>query len=85
MQTCFCNIFSILKFLIQCVIPAAFKEDNLSLQRCLQLVAIATVVDEQIFVCHGGVSDTTDLALLAKIDRHRVIMDSTVFIMKNIY
>lgn len=32
---------------------------------------LATVVDEQIFVCHGGVSDTTDLALLAKIDRHR--------------
>ncbi|WAR00729.1 PPE-like protein, partial [Mya arenaria] len=32
---------------------------------------LATVVDEQILVCHGGISDTTDLKLLAKIDRHR--------------
>ncbi|KAL4230675.1 PPP5 TPR repeat region [Mactra antiquata] len=32
---------------------------------------LATVVDEQILVCHGGISDTTDLSLLAKIDRHK--------------
>lgn len=33
---------------------------------------LATVVDEQILVCHGGIADTTDLEGLARIDRHRV-------------
>ncbi|XP_045206701.2 serine/threonine-protein phosphatase with EF-hands 2-like [Mercenaria mercenaria] len=32
---------------------------------------LATVVDEQVLVCHGGISDTTDLKLLSTIDRHR--------------
>jgi len=33
---------------------------------------LATVVDDQILVCHGGISDSTDLELMATIDRHRV-------------
>ena len=33
---------------------------------------LATVVDERVLVCHGGISDTTDLKMIAKVDRHRV-------------
>ena len=33
---------------------------------------LATVIDDQIFVCHGGISDTIDLDTLSRIDRHRV-------------
>lgn len=33
---------------------------------------LATVIDNKILVCHGGVSDKTDLDYLASIDRHQV-------------
>ena len=33
---------------------------------------IATVIDKEIFVVHGGISDKTDVKILEKIPRHRV-------------
>ena len=33
---------------------------------------LATVIDDQVLVVHGGVSDLVDLEVLAKIDRHKV-------------
>lgn len=34
---------------------------------------LATIVDDQVFVCHGGISDTTDLQILARVNRHRYV------------
>ncbi|KAK3599955.1 hypothetical protein CHS0354_012601 [Potamilus streckersoni] len=34
---------------------------------------LATVIDNQILVAHGGISDTVDLDFLEKIDRHRFV------------
>jgi len=33
---------------------------------------LATVIDNKILVCHGGISDKTDLDYLTSIDRHQV-------------
>ena len=33
---------------------------------------LATVIDRKILVCHGGISDITDLEFIEKIDRHKV-------------
>lgn len=33
---------------------------------------LATVIDDRILVCHGGISDVTDLEFLNGIDRHKV-------------
>ncbi|KAB1282446.1 Serine/threonine-protein phosphatase with EF-hands 2 [Camelus dromedarius] len=42
------------------------------LQDVFCLLPLATLVDEKVLILHGGVSDTTDLELLAKLDRHKV-------------
>ncbi|XP_032190497.1 serine/threonine-protein phosphatase with EF-hands 2 [Mustela erminea] len=34
---------------------------------------LATLVDEKVLILHGGVSDMTDLELLAKLDRHKIV------------
>ncbi|XP_015425816.1 PREDICTED: serine/threonine-protein phosphatase with EF-hands 2 isoform X3 [Myotis davidii] len=34
---------------------------------------LATLVDEKVLILHGGVSDMTDLELLSKLDRHKVV------------
>ncbi|XP_059524199.1 serine/threonine-protein phosphatase with EF-hands 2 isoform X1 [Myotis daubentonii] len=34
---------------------------------------LATLVDEKVLILHGGVSDTTDLELLSKLDRHKIV------------
>ncbi|XP_032448858.1 serine/threonine-protein phosphatase with EF-hands 2 isoform X1 [Lynx canadensis] len=34
---------------------------------------LATLVDEKVLILHGGVSDMTDLDLLAKLDRHKIV------------
>ncbi|XP_036906856.1 serine/threonine-protein phosphatase with EF-hands 2 isoform X7 [Sturnira hondurensis] len=34
---------------------------------------LATLVDEKVLILHGGVSDRTDLELLSKLDRHKVV------------
>lgn len=36
---------------------------------------LATLVDEKVLILHGGVSDMTDLELLAKLDRHKVLIE----------
>ncbi|KAB1282447.1 Serine/threonine-protein phosphatase with EF-hands 2 [Camelus dromedarius] len=41
------------------------------LQDVFCLLPLATLVDEKVLILHGGVSDTTDLELLAKLDRHK--------------
>lgn len=33
---------------------------------------IATLIDRKLLVVHGGISDTTSLSDIAKIDRHKV-------------
>jgi serine/threonine-protein phosphatase with EF-hand domain len=33
---------------------------------------VATVIDRKLLVVHGGISDTTDLKEISKIDRHKV-------------
>ncbi|XP_023600581.1 serine/threonine-protein phosphatase with EF-hands 2 isoform X2 [Myotis lucifugus] len=34
---------------------------------------LATLVDEKVLILHGGVSDTTDLELLSKLERHKIV------------
>ncbi|XP_072797739.1 serine/threonine-protein phosphatase with EF-hands 2 isoform X1 [Vicugna pacos] len=43
------------------------------LQDVFCLLPLATLVDEKVLILHGGVSDTTDLELLAKLDRHKIV------------
>lgn len=44
-----------------------------TLQDVFCWLPLATLVDEKVLVLHGGVSDRTDLELLAKLDRHKVL------------
>ncbi|XP_042323217.1 serine/threonine-protein phosphatase with EF-hands 2 isoform X2 [Sceloporus undulatus] len=43
------------------------------LQNVFSCLPLATVVDQKVFIVHGGVSDTTDLDQLATINRRRII------------
>lgn len=45
-----------------------------TLQEVFCWLPLATLVDEKVLVLHGGVSDRTDLDLLAKLDRHKVLI-----------
>uniref|UniRef100_A0A3B5ACF7 Serine/threonine-protein phosphatase with EF-hands n=1 Tax=Stegastes partitus TaxID=144197 RepID=A0A3B5ACF7_9TELE len=42
------------------------------LQKIFSWLPLATVIDQKVLVLHGGISDTTDLNLLARLDRHSV-------------
>uniref|UniRef100_G3T8Y9 Serine/threonine-protein phosphatase with EF-hands n=1 Tax=Loxodonta africana TaxID=9785 RepID=G3T8Y9_LOXAF len=42
-----------------------------TLQDVFSWLPLATLVDEKVLILHGGVSDMTDLELLAKLDRHK--------------
>ncbi|XP_069904098.1 serine/threonine-protein phosphatase with EF-hands 2 isoform X3 [Oryctolagus cuniculus] len=44
-----------------------------TLQDVFRWLPLATVIDEKVLILHGGVSDRTDLELLAKLDRHKII------------
>ncbi|XP_062964530.1 serine/threonine-protein phosphatase with EF-hands 2 [Cynocephalus volans] len=44
-----------------------------TLRDVFRWLPLATLVDEKVLILHGGVSDTTDLELLAKLDRHKVV------------
>ncbi|XP_062837292.1 serine/threonine-protein phosphatase with EF-hands 2 isoform X6 [Anolis carolinensis] len=52
------------------------------LQNVFSCLPLATLVDQKVLIVHGGISDTTDLDRLAKIDRRQVI---TVFSASNYY
>lgn len=42
------------------------------LQKIFSWLPLATVIDQKVLVLHGGISDLTDLSLLARLDRHNV-------------
>lgn len=44
------------------------------LQKIFSWLPLATVIDQKVLVLHGGISDVTDLSVLAKLDRHNVRM-----------
>uniref|UniRef100_G1T7U0 Serine/threonine-protein phosphatase with EF-hands n=1 Tax=Oryctolagus cuniculus TaxID=9986 RepID=G1T7U0_RABIT len=44
-----------------------------TLQDVFRWLPLATVIDEKVLILHGGVSDRTDLELLAKLDRHKIV------------
>uniref|UniRef100_A0AAQ5Z4X4 Serine/threonine-protein phosphatase with EF-hands n=1 Tax=Amphiprion ocellaris TaxID=80972 RepID=A0AAQ5Z4X4_AMPOC len=43
------------------------------LQKIFSWLPLATVIDQKVLVLHGGISDSTDLNLLARLDRHNYI------------
>ncbi|XP_042197165.1 serine/threonine-protein phosphatase with EF-hands 2 [Callorhinchus milii] len=43
------------------------------IQSIFSWLPLATIIDEKILITHGGISETTDLDFLAKIDRHKYI------------
>lgn len=42
------------------------------LQKIFSWMPLASVIDQKVLVLHGGISDTTDLGLLSRVDRHNV-------------
>uniref|UniRef100_A0A4W4GDI8 Serine/threonine-protein phosphatase n=1 Tax=Electrophorus electricus TaxID=8005 RepID=A0A4W4GDI8_ELEEL len=42
------------------------------LQKIFSQLPLATVIDRKVLVLHGGISDTTDLRLIARLERHRI-------------
>lgn len=42
------------------------------LQKIFSWLPLATLIDHQVLVVHGGISDTTDLDAIARVDRHKV-------------
>ncbi|XP_006898540.1 PREDICTED: serine/threonine-protein phosphatase with EF-hands 2 [Elephantulus edwardii] len=44
-----------------------------TLQDVFSWLPLATLIDEKVLILHGGVSDKTDLELLAKLDRHKIV------------
>lgn len=47
------------------------------LQKIFSWLPLATVIDQKVLVLHGGISDTTDLSVLARVDRHGVRTPTT--------
>ncbi|XP_030225832.1 serine/threonine-protein phosphatase with EF-hands 2 isoform X3 [Gadus morhua] len=43
------------------------------LQKIFSWLPLATVIDQKVLVLHGGISDTTDLSVLARVDRHKYV------------
>ncbi|KAI3372628.1 hypothetical protein L3Q82_023097 [Scortum barcoo] len=43
------------------------------LQKIFSWLPLATVIDQKVLVLHGGISDTTDLSLLTRVDRHNYV------------
>ncbi|XP_069562626.1 serine/threonine-protein phosphatase with EF-hands 2 [Brachyistius frenatus] len=43
------------------------------LQKIFSWLPLATVIDQRVLILHGGISDTTDLSLIARVDRHNYV------------
>lgn len=43
------------------------------LQKIFSWLPLATVIDQKVLILHGGISDTTDLKLIAKLERNRYV------------
>ncbi|XP_051279046.1 serine/threonine-protein phosphatase with EF-hands 2 isoform X3 [Dicentrarchus labrax] len=43
------------------------------LQKIFSWLPLATVIDQKVLVLHGGISDITDLSILARLDRHNYV------------
>ncbi|XP_072518189.1 serine/threonine-protein phosphatase with EF-hands 2-like [Salminus brasiliensis] len=43
------------------------------LQKIFSWLPLATVIDQKVLILHGGISDTTDLKLVAKLERNRYV------------
>ncbi|XP_062874381.1 serine/threonine-protein phosphatase with EF-hands 2 [Trichomycterus rosablanca] len=43
------------------------------LQKIFSWLPLATVIDQKVLIVHGGISDSTDLATVARVDRHKYI------------
>ncbi|XP_071751057.1 serine/threonine-protein phosphatase with EF-hands 2 [Centroberyx gerrardi] len=43
------------------------------LQKIFGWLPLATVIDQKVLIVHGGISDTTDLNLIAEVDRHKYV------------
>ncbi|XP_072242953.1 serine/threonine-protein phosphatase with EF-hands 2 [Leuresthes tenuis] len=43
------------------------------LQKIFSWLPLATVIDQKVLILHGGISDTTDLGVLARLDRHNYV------------
>lgn len=63
--------FEILNSLLVALQPYASKVIRL-FGDVFSWLPLATVVDNAVLVCHGGISDRTDLSALNKLDRHKV-------------
>ncbi|XP_077087843.1 serine/threonine-protein phosphatase with EF-hands 2 isoform X1 [Siphateles boraxobius] len=43
------------------------------LQKIFRWLPLVTVIDHRVLIVHGGISDTTELALIARVERHRYV------------
>ncbi|XP_067870510.1 serine/threonine-protein phosphatase with EF-hands 2 [Heterodontus francisci] len=43
------------------------------IQSVFSWLPLATIIDEKVLIIHGGISETTDLDFLSKIDRHKYV------------
>ncbi|XP_030598229.1 serine/threonine-protein phosphatase with EF-hands 2 [Archocentrus centrarchus] len=43
------------------------------LQKIFSWLPLATVIDHKVLIVHGGISDTTDLNIIARLDRHKYV------------
>ncbi|XP_062400187.1 serine/threonine-protein phosphatase with EF-hands 2 [Sardina pilchardus] len=43
------------------------------LQKIFSWLPLATIIDQRVLIIHGGISDTTDLGLITRIDRHKYV------------
>ncbi|XP_009300090.2 serine/threonine-protein phosphatase with EF-hands 2 isoform X1 [Danio rerio] len=43
------------------------------LQKIFSWLPLVTVIDQRVLIVHGGISDSTNLALIARVDRHRYV------------
>ncbi|KAJ8338945.1 hypothetical protein SKAU_G00357310 [Synaphobranchus kaupii] len=43
------------------------------LHKIFSWLPLATVIDKKVLIVHGGISDTTDLSVIAKLERHKYV------------